>query len=147
VKKIAVVGSRLGVNPQDVALRVNAYYQANKDFILVSGGSEGTCRVAEATAIEFGLPVISFRIAGPLTYGTDDFFRVDEWRMHRGQGAVIEGEITWKDWQSATNHKALLIAERAEEATAFHAAGSRGTAFEIEMFAAAGVPCEAIRVG
>lgn len=145
MKKHAIVGSRQGVNPQDVALRVNQLFGLwGLDWILVSGGADGVCRAAEQTALAFGIPVISYRITQLGGFDKDDDFRVDEWRLHRGTGTVIHTEPTWADWQSATNYKALLIAERADSADAFHANDSRGTAFEIECFEFAGVPCEVL---
>jgi hypothetical protein len=122
---------------------VNELFNAwGSDWILVSGGSDGTCHVAEQTAMEFGIPVISFRIAQSGGGQQDDEYRVEEWRLYRGTGKVVHHEPTWADWQSATNYKALLIAERADSADAFHANNSRGTAFEIECFGFNDVPCE-----
>jgi hypothetical protein len=98
----------------------------------------------EQTGLEFGLPVISFRVAQLGGGMQDDEYRVEEWRLHRGTGSVVHHEPTWADWQSAVNYKALLIAERADTADAFHAHNSRGTAFEIECFAFSEVPCEVL---
>lgn len=147
VKKIAVIGSRSGINPQSVALKINELYAEHGAFILVSGGGNpGSVNfVAEQTAIEFGIPMISFRPKRLPDYGVDAQYGVDEWRIHRSAGTVIRiAEPAWADWKSAAQYRSLLIVERASEAVAFHHNDSRGTAFEIEMFEKAGKPVEVI---
>lgn len=147
MKKIAVIGSRQGVSPQDVALKVNSLYEEHGTFILVSGGGpEGSVNfVAEKTAQEFGFPVISFRPVRLKDYGFDPQYGVEEWRLHRGAGTIIpHNDPSWKDWQSAANWRSMLIAERAQAAVVFHHANSRGTAFEIELFEQADKPYDVI---
>lgn len=143
MKKVAVFGSREGVHPQDVALAVNALYETLGNFILVSGGGpNGSVNfVAETTALEIGIPVISFRPKQARDYGVDPVFHVEEWRLHRGNGTVVvHNEPTWADWMSAANFRSMLMAERAEQGVAFQANDSRGTAHEIWLFEQAGKP-------
>lgn len=147
MKKIAVIGSREGVNAQDVALKVNELFNEHGAYILVSGGGEpGSVNfVAEQTALGFGLAVISFRPTRLADYHSiDPQFAAIEWRLHRGSGTTIQHEPTWADWTSAANFRSMLIAERAEEAVAFHHDKSRGTAFEIELFGKADKAVEVI---
>lgn len=141
MRKLAIFGSREGVHPQDVVLAVNQAYEAQGNFILVSGGGpQGSVNfVAETTALEIGLPVISFRPAKRRDYNDYPAYGVDEWRLHRGSGTVIaHDEPTWADWQSAAQFRSMLMAERAERGLAFHAKGSRGTEFELHLFEIAG---------
>lgn len=141
MRKHAIVGSRVGVDKDVVERRVQQLYQQwGRVWILVSGGAHGTCQWAEDAALERGIPVVSFRVAD-ITH-PDPEFVVEEWRLHRGRGEVIRHEPTWATWASAAGYKAMLIAERADTADAFHAKDSRGTAYEIECFAVEGVPCE-----
>lgn len=147
MRKHAIVGSRQIPSVQDVGLRVNHLFGVwGKDWILVSGGADGVCHAAEQTGLEFGLPVISFRIAERRpSLLAEPYFVVEEWRLYRGTGEVREHEPTAADFQSATVFKAMLIAERADSADAFHHAESRGTAWEIECFANEQVPCEVFK--
>lgn len=146
MKKIAVIGSREGVSEQNVALKVNELYGKHGAFILVSGGGEpGSVNfVAEQTALAFGLAVISFRPTRIADYNFDPQYAAVEWRLHRGSGTTIQHEPTWADWKSAANFRSMLIAERADEAVAFHHNASRGTAFEIELFDKAEKPIDVI---
>lgn len=126
---------------------VNSRYENHgANWILVSGGADGVCRVAETTAQGFGIPVISFRVAERRPEMlSDPWWLVEEWRLHRGGGQVIPHDPTFADWKSAVGFKSLLIAERANTAAAFTHDDSRGTAFEIECFGYAGVPCEVFK--
>lgn len=124
-------------------LAVNRIFDAEGGpFILVSGGGpQGSVNfVAEQTAMEFGLPVISFRPVRLKDYGYDPQYGVKEWRLHKGQGTIIDHEPTFADWQSAANYRSMLIAERASAAEVLQFNKSRGTQFEIELFQAAGKP-------
>lgn len=142
MKKIALVGSRTWADPQAVALKVNDLYSEHGEFMVISGGADGACQVAETTAMEFGFPVISFR---PVKID-DERYGVDEWRLHKGQGKVVRDPGTWADWKSAAFFRSMLIAERARDgAVAFWDGFSYGTAFEIDLFRAAGVEPEIIK--
>jgi predicted Rossmann-fold nucleotide-binding protein len=149
VKKIAFVGSRKWQDAQTVALKVNELFNENGAFILVSGGADGASKVAEATAHEFGMPVISFRpikLKGDLT--TEDEYGVDEWRLHRGQGKIIHHhQPTWATYEAALVFRSWLLADRATEAVAFWDGFSRGTAFEIELFEGREIPLQVIKTG
>lgn len=148
--KHAVIGSREGVAPQTVSLKVSELFEKHGEFILVSGGGpNGSVNfVAEQTALEFGIPVLSFRPKRLPDYNFDPQYGVEEWRLHRGKGNVILHDISFADWSSAAHYRSLLIVERAAEATALRNAGwSPGTDFEIEMFTNAGKPVEVVKVG
>jgi hypothetical protein len=143
VKKHAVIGSRDWQDHQAVALYVNQRYAEWGNFILVSGGASGPSTTAEQTALEFGMPVISFRpVQLEARIDREPEYGVEEWRLHRGTGQVIRHEITFADFASAANYRSLLIAERAEDGMAFWDGISRGTGFEIEAFAIEGKVCE-----
>lgn len=149
MKKIAFLGSRGWTDLQAVALKVNEVFTEHGQFILVSGGADGPSKVAETTAAEFGLPVISFRpvqIAGGQT--EEAVYAADEWRMYRGGGQVIHHRHpTWMDWTSAAGFRSMLIAERAEFGFAWWDGRSHGTSYEIDCFANAGKPLEVFQVG
>jgi hypothetical protein len=146
VKKIAVFGSRDWPRPQDVALKVNALYEEHGMFILVSGGATGASHVAEQTALEFGMPVVSFRPVRLADFGVDEQYGVDEWRLFRGKGDIVHHhEPSWADWRSAAGYRSLLAVERADEGVVFWDGRSRGAAEEVDYFAAAEKPCEVIR--
>lgn len=149
MRKIAVLGSRNWPRPQDVALKVNEIYNAEGGaYILVSGGgNEGTPNfIAEATALEFGLPVVSFRPVKLADYGTDEQYGVDEWRLYRGKGEIVHHyEPTWADWQSAAGFRSLLAVERADAGVVFWDGHSRGAGEEIDYFEASGKPYEVVK--
>lgn len=129
-----------------MALKVSALYEEHGQFILVSGGADGVCKMAETTAGEFGLPVISFRPVRLPSFDNDDVYAVDEWRLFRGSGKIVHHhEPTWADWSSAAGFRSLLIAERADEGIAFWDGRSHGTSDEIDYFAAANKPMEVIK--
>ncbi len=129
MKKIAVIGSRKFSDLQAVALKVNSLFEENGRFMLISGGADGVCKMAEATAHEFGFPVISFRAAQ-----MGDEFIAEEWRLHRGRGKLIQHtEPTWADYTSALIFRSLLLIERADEVVAFHNGWSGGTAYEVAL--------------
>lgn len=130
MKKIAFIGSRTWTDAQRVALQLNACYNEHGQFIVVTGGADGASKMAEATAQEFGLPIIRF---APVKID-DERYRVDEWRLHKGQGKIVPDEIVWRDWQSAATFRSMLIAARSDEGFAFWDGFSRGTGFEIECF-------------
>ena len=135
---------------QRVALKVNELYSQLGEFILVSGGGNaGSVNfTAEQTALELGLPVLSFRPKKLPDYHGEPQYGVEEWRLHRGKGNVILHDISFADWKSAAQYRSLLIVERAGQATAIRQAGwSPGTDFEVEMFGHAGKPVEVIKVG
>lgn len=138
MKKIAVLGSRQYPKIDAAPLKVSELYNEHGQFILVSGGADGPSKLAENTALEFGMPVISFRpvkIRGDLT--TEDEYGVDEWRLYRGTGKIVRHDHpTWADWQSAAYYRSALIAERADFGLAFWDGHSPGTAHEIDLFAA-----------
>lgn len=129
-----------------MALKVNELFGEHGQFILVSGNADGPSKTGEATAMEFGFPVISFRAVKLLPVNYDDQYAVDEWRLYRGKGQIINHhEPTWADMTSALGYRSLLIAERADAGVAFWDGHSRGTAEEIDYFAAAGKPLEIIK--
>lgn len=135
MRKIAVVGSRDWSDAQAIALLINELYNTHGAFMLVSGGADGACRVAEATAHEFGFPVISFRpikLKGDQT--TEDEFGVDEWRLHRGKGEIVHHyEPTWANYGAAAHYRSWLLADRCDEGHAFWNGHSPGTSFEIDL--------------
>lgn len=135
MKKIAILGSRQWGDAQAVSLLVNTLFNAYGAYILVSGGSDGVCKVAEVTAQEFGFPVISFRpvkIGGDLT--TEDSYGVEEWRLYRGKGEIIRHyEPSWADYSSAAHYRSWMIADRCDEAHIFWNGSSPGTSFEIDL--------------
>lgn len=149
MRKIAVLGSRNWPRMQDVALKVNEIYNAEGgQYILVSGGGpEGSTNfVAEATAAEFGLPIVSFRPVQLPPVGTDEVYGVDEWRLFRGRGEIVHHhEPTWADWQSAAGFRSMLAVERAEAGVIFWDGYSRGAAEEIDYFEASGKPYEVVK--
>lgn len=142
--KHAIVGSRAWPleKRQDIALQLNRLFTEHGQFIVVSGGAEGVCDMAEKTAMEFPLPLVSFRVTAKAHGDLPTYYRVDEWRLYRGTGQLVEHEPTFADFMGAAGYKAMLIAERAESASVFWDGHSRGTEFEIECFKAAGVPFE-----
>jgi hypothetical protein len=148
VKKIAVFGSRKWPSLQQVALKVNELYGLHGQFILVSGGGNmGTPNhTAETTAMEFGLPVLSFRPVKLPDHDDYPVYGVDEWRLFRGSGKIIHHhEPTWADWESAAGFRSMLAVERADEGIVFWDGHSRGAGEEIDYFEAAGKSCEVIR--
>lgn len=149
MRKIAFIGSRKWHDAQAVALKVNEKFNEHGPFILVSGGAEGASTVAEVTAQEFGMPVISFRpvkLSGDIT--TEDTYGVDEWRLHRGRGQIVHHhDPTWATYAAALHFRSWLLADRAQEAVAFWDGFSRGTAFEIELFEGRKIPLEVIKAG
>lgn len=145
MRKIAVIGSRGFPSADAPALKVNELYGEHGQFILVSGGAAGPSTVAEKTALGFGMPVISFRPVKLLT-GANDEYGVDEWRLFKGAGTIVHHNApTWATWDGAAWFRGLLIAERADEGFAFWDGRSRGTAFEIDAFAAADTPLEIVK--
>lgn len=148
MKKVAFVGSRKWHDAQAVALKVNEVFEREGVFILVSGGAEGASKVAEATAHEFGFPVISFRpvkLKGDLT--TADEYGVDEWRLHRGKGKIVHHHHpTWATYDSALAFRSWLLADRADEAVAFWDGRSPGTSFEIDLLEGRKIPLEVIKL-
>lgn len=142
MRKHAIVGSRAWPRRDDVLLRMDQLCDLwGLGWILVSGGADGPCQLAEQAGIARGLPVVSFRIA-ETTRGLYPEFCVEEWRLHQGQGAVIRHEPAWANWSSAQLYKSMLIAERADSADAFWNGQSRGTMEEISLFESHGVPHE-----
>lgn len=133
MRKIAFIGSRSWTDPDSIGLQINECFIEHGAFMLVSGGVAGACKIAEETAREFGIPIISFRPVqiDPFRYG------VDECRFYRGKVEVVRWEITWADYGSAAAYRSLLIAERADEGYAYWDGYSRGTDWEIEAFQAA----------
>lgn len=149
MKKIAVFGSRDWPRLQDVALKVNALYEEHGMFILVSGGATGASHVAEQTALEFGMPVVSFRPVRladfGVDFGVDEQYGVDEWRLFRGKGDIVHHhEPSWADWSSAAGYRSMLMAERAEFGYAFWDGHSHGTGHEIALFEAVNKSVEVI---
>ena len=127
---------------------MNELYSQHGSFILVSGGGlPGTPNfVAETTAAEFGLPVISFRPVKLPDYGVDEQYGVDEWRLYHGRGEIVHHhEPSWVDWSSAAGFRSMLAVERVEEGVVFWDGHSRGAGEEIDYFAAAGKPCEVVK--
>lgn len=142
-----MLGSRNYPRMQDVSLKVNELYGRHGMFILVSGGGQqgSTNFVAEATAAEFGIPVISFRPVKLPDFGTDEQYGVDEWRLYRGRGEIVHHHHpSWADWHSAAGFRSLLAVERADEGVVFWDGRSHGAAEEIDYFKAADKPCEVI---
>jgi hypothetical protein len=137
VKKIAVIGSRQGVNALDVTLAVTALHEEHGEFILVSGGgpAKSVNAVAEQAALALGLPVISFRPKKLPNDGIDDQYGVEEWRLHKGAGTIIpHHRPTWAKWEGAAFYRSLLLIDRATDGVlAFQHNKSRGTEFEIDL--------------
>lgn len=147
MKKIAVIGSRKWASPQDVALKVNELFTEHGQFILVSGGADGASHVAEQTAMEFGMPVISFRPVKLPDLGYYPQYGVDEWRLFRGSGEIVHHHApTWATWDGAAFFRSMLIAERADFGYAFWDGHSHGTGTEIDLFFAADTPLEVIKI-
>lgn len=142
-----MIGSRAWARLDEVALKVSHLYDEHGQFILVSGGADGVCKMAESTAQAMGLPVISFR---PVKRGggvtTMDTYGVDEWRLHKGAGKIVHHDHpTWATWDGAALFRSMLIAERADEGFAFWDGFSRGTGYEIDFFAGEDTPLEVIK--
>lgn len=145
MKKIAVFGSREWPRLQDVALKVNELFEKHGEFILVSGGATGASTVAEQTGMEFGMPVISFRPVQLAPVGFDPQYGVDEWRLYRGSGKIVNHyDPTWADWSSAAGFRSMLMAERADFGYAFWDGHSAGTGHEIGLFETANKSLEVI---
>lgn len=136
MRKIAFVGSREWTDAESIGLQINACYGEHGAFILVSGGAKGACHMAETTALEFGIPLVSFKPVqiDPERYG------VDECRFYRGKVTAHRLDITWADWGSAASYRSMMIADRADEGYAYWDGYSRGTSFEIECFQAEAKP-------
>jgi predicted Rossmann fold nucleotide-binding protein DprA/Smf involved in DNA uptake len=56
--------------------------------VVVSGGAAGVDRVAEATAVERGLRVVSYRLVHP--HGTRSFFAIKEIEMTRDESERLQ---------------------------------------------------------
>lgn len=133
MRKIAFLGSRTWQDAQRVSLQINECFSEHGQFMLVSGGAEGVSKVAEETAKEFGIPLLSLR---PVQIGPDEY-GVDEWRIFRGRAQIVREKLTFADWKSAAFWRSLLITDRVDEGYAFWDGYTPGTWHEIDMFQAA----------
>jgi hypothetical protein len=148
LKKIAVFGSRgwPASDPHAFWVKdcIEALYLEHGMFVLVSGGADGASKLAEQTALDKGLPVVSFRPV-KLRGGMEipDEYGVDEWRLFRGAGEIIHHHApTWATFEGAAWFRSVLMADRAEEGNAFWDGHSPGTQVEIGLFADAKKPCK-----
>lgn len=121
---------------------MNACFNEYGKFILVSGGADGASKVAEATALEIGIPVISFR---PVQISSDEY-GIDEWRLYRGQGEVIRFGLGFADFKGAAFFRSWLMADRADEGFAYWDGYSGGTRTEIALFEDRGTPCAVVNL-
>jgi len=151
VKKVALFGSRKWplTHPHSFWIEdaIETIYQQHGQFVLVSGGAEGASQFAEQTAMDRGLPVVSFRpvkLKGAID--VPDEYGVDEWRLFNGAGQIVHHYApTWANWESAAFFRSWLMADRGDQAVAFWDGFSRGTAFEIELFEGREKPCEVVK--
>lgn len=145
-ERVAVFGSRNGVEPGIVGSFCSALYAREPHTILVSGGASGADTCAEQTWLNLGGRVISFR---PIKL-SDDRYGVQEWRLGSPSACIIElhkeGHPTFATYGSACIYRDSLIAERAGRGAAFHEQHSRGTAVTIDFFRGAGKPIH-VRTG
>jgi hypothetical protein len=134
MEKVAFFGSRSWLDSDPITDTID-YLIRDGEFILVGGGSDGACTIAEQYALKLGLPVISFRpyhIEG----GRDkeDSYGVKELRLHGDASEVVEHRLPeWGDWDSALYYRSLLAVDRCQRAFVFWDGRSPGTAHEIDL--------------
>jgi DNA recombination-mediator protein A len=132
VTRVAIVGSREGVDETLVRGFVRRLAAAEPGSVVISGGADGVDTWAEREALQAGLWVVSYRPQktpgmNPLVEGS--------WCVQKltispsGVGTTVEymTDPTWADKKSALFYRNTLIVDDAEVVVAFHANDSPGT--------------------
>ncbi len=126
---VAIVGSRSWPEPDRVALFVGKLSEKYPEAVVFSGGARGVDILAEQTALECGLFVVSYRCTAGKT-----------WRVERAPGKDVVAYMVEGGDYSASNStevaKALMrrnswIVAPAARVVAFHDGDSSGTADSI----------------
>lgn len=139
--RVAVVGSREGVDAQRVTDFVLAMVRKHPGVTVVSGGAKGVDQAAESAALSVGSPVISFR---PVVL--DGGWGVERWQFGFGLSKETKYDVlgaphpTWVDFKGAAFYRNLLISEASDRLVAFWDGRSRGTASSIDGAHAQGIP-------
>jgi predicted Rossmann fold nucleotide-binding protein DprA/Smf involved in DNA uptake len=114
---VAIVGSRVGADLEHVAQFVVELHARHPDTILVSGGADGTDKVAETIWLQLGGQLISLRPKqlGLETYG------IERWELGGDSPKVfvLIDHPTFQTYASACIYRDMLIAEMSERTVAF----------------------------
>lgn len=140
--KVAVVGSREGVDLGRVHMILLDLHRKHPDAVVVSGGAGGVDTFAEQMWLKLGGKVISFRLV-KVNNPNDNEYGIQKWELG-GENPMVymlgEPHPNWADWKSAAYYRNALVAEEADRGLAFRYRGSRGTGDTIECFVAEGKP-------
>ncbi len=124
--KVAVVGSRFGVDQTRVAAFMDVLYAREPETVIVSGGAEGADSFAEQAWRAQGGNVISFRPKQLPSGG----FTVVKYELSARPTAFdlyLLGHPTWADFAGAAFYRNMLIADEVERCVAFWNGRSEGT--------------------
>lgn len=125
-ERIAVVGSRKGVDVALVHEFCNALFLENPEATIISGGAVGVDRAAEEWWLSMGGKVISFRTYKP----TQDSWAVEEWHLGPEPKVIQHTVPTFADPKSALFYRNTMISDAAEVTVSFtNPSYSPGTRF------------------
>jgi hypothetical protein len=126
-ERVAVVGSRKGVNLDLVREFVQTLFRDNPSATIISGGAVGVDITAEQAWLDLGGKVISFRTFKV----SQDSWGIEEWRLGGGEPAVIQHVIpTFADPKSALFFRNTMISDAADVVVSFtNQSFSPGTRF------------------
>lgn len=135
--KVAVFGSRPRYGPEieRVEAFIDALYERDPSYIIVSGGAQGVDEAAEQRALALGMQVISFRPRN-IKHGWEDEWWIERWELGGASPNVrpLLDHPAFADFGSAATYRDMLIAEEADRGVAFHYGNSPGTAMTLSFF-------------
>lgn len=126
-ERIAVVGSRKGVDLDLVREFVQTLFRENPSATVISGGAVGVDTTAEQEWLRLGGTVISFRTYKP----SQDSWAVEAWYLGNAAPQVIQHVVpTFADPKSALFYRNTMIVDAADVVVSFtNPAYSPGTRF------------------
>lgn len=125
-ERIAVVGSRKGVDLDLVREFVQTLFRENPRATVISGGAVGVDTTAEQAWLDLGGKVISFRTYKP----SQDSWAVEEWHLGPEPSVVRHTVPTFADPKSALFFRNTMIVDAADVVVSFtNPAYSPGTRF------------------
>ena len=143
-ERVAVVGSRKGVDPQVVTDWLDWLWSAHPDSIVISGGADGVDTTAETHWISLGGQVESYR---PEEYRGSWYVSIYRFNMPGEKPHErLYSHPSFEDWQSAIWYRSMLVAECADKLVAFfNRFISRGTQATVDFAQAEGTETHEVR--